>query len=227
MSREHIAQLISAVQNRVRPSDHLPPPPARDPGLMPESFHVGLDDEERTIAVPPDWQRPLPPDWITGGTRREADNPVQLEPDDEVTIETVDERGALLPLPGGPDLDFPSDQSVKQPITPPFDVQAYYLPFHFYRDRWGIYVRASGILELVRCIVERDFLYKHERWIFGFVSKSLFLHEFFHHAVEVSCSRLEYPFSTTLPNWGTDQYSTYFNDRLGSYVSKRRWRMRI
>lgn len=110
--------------------------------------------------------------------------------------------------------------SVGQRITPPFDTQAYYLPFHFYRDRWGIYVRASGILELVRCIVERDFLYKHERWIVGFAAKALFLHEFFHHAVEVGCSRLEYPFSTTLPNWGTDQYSRYFNDPVGSYAEE-------
>jgi hypothetical protein len=81
-------------------------------------------------------------------------------------------------------------------------------------------LRAAGILELVQCIVDRDFLYKYERWIVSFAAKALFLHEFFHHAVEVSCSRLEYPFSTTLPNWGTDQYSRYFNDRIGSYAEE-------
>jgi hypothetical protein len=219
MSRDHIRQLISAVQNRVRPSDHLPLPPAASPGSARASYDVAFDDEDDTFVVPPDWQRPKPPDWVLGGARREADSPIQIEPDDEITIETVDERGELLTLPGGPDL-FQSARSVKPRITPPFDVHAYYLPFHFYRERWGIYIRASGILDLVRCIVERDFLYKHERWIVEFAAKSLFLHEFFHHSVEVSCSRLEYPLSTTPSNWGADQYSTYFNDRLGSYVEE-------
>lgn len=59
MSREHIRQLISAVQNRVRPPDHLPFPGPR-PGLGGESLEVGFDDEQATIVVPPDWKRPLP-----------------------------------------------------------------------------------------------------------------------------------------------------------------------
>ena len=101
MSRDHIRQLISAIQDRVRPSDDLPFPSAESPGVVPDSFDVTFDDGERTIAIPPGWKRPLPPDWIAGGTRREGDNPVELEPDDEVTIETADERGDLLPLPRG------------------------------------------------------------------------------------------------------------------------------
>ena len=78
MSRDHIRQLISAVQDRVRPSDHLPFPSAASPGVVPDSFDVTFDDGERTIAIPPGWTRPLPPDWIAGGTRREGDNPVEL-----------------------------------------------------------------------------------------------------------------------------------------------------
>jgi len=57
MSRDHIRQLISAVQDRVRPSDHLPFPSAESPGVVPDSFDVTFDDGERTIAIPPERQR--------------------------------------------------------------------------------------------------------------------------------------------------------------------------
>src|SRR5438445_13719866 len=33
------------------------------------------------------------------------------------------------------------------------DVLAFYLPFHFYREEWGIYLRASGIIYLA-CLLK-------------------------------------------------------------------------
>jgi hypothetical protein len=97
-------------------------------------------------------------------------------------------------------------------------VLAYYLPFHFYRDRWGIYIRDMGILELASHIVSNDWLSDDEEWLIGFAAKCLFLHEFFHHSTEVACSRLEYPLPAA--RLGNDHYTPYFKDNVASYIEE-------
>ncbi|HEY7301044.1 MAG TPA: hypothetical protein VH684_24405 [Xanthobacteraceae bacterium] len=167
-------------------------------------------DEEFTFVVPPDWHRPLPPTEV----QLDSDDLIELDGGDAVTIETEDEAGDRLPLSAAVGRHLPGSA----PAVPPFDALAYYRPFHFYRGRWGIYLKASGILELVRRLVGRNFLYKGERWIVDFAAKSLLFHELFHYQTEVACSRLEYPLPTTL--FGIDRYTTYFFDRAGSYVEE-------
>jgi hypothetical protein len=99
MSREHIRKLISAIQDRVRPPDRLPLPPEPTSGLRPETVRAGFDDEDLRMVIPPDWQRPKPPEWVLVAMRDEADSPIELEPDDEITIDALDEPGEVLTLP--------------------------------------------------------------------------------------------------------------------------------
>jgi hypothetical protein len=70
-------------------------------------------------------------------------------------------------LPGSADRLSTDSRSFQGLTTPSFDVLAYYLPFHFYRNRWGIYINASGALELARCLTNRGFLYKREQGLIG------------------------------------------------------------
>jgi hypothetical protein len=71
------------------------------------------------------------------------------------------------------------------------DELAYYLPFHFYgRGRWGIFVKASGIVSLASYgkgdrLVPGDERYLEVAKIF------LFDHELFHFIVEVASTRAE------------------------------------
>ncbi len=127
-----------------------------------------------------------------------------IGPDDEITIETEDiggERASTYDL-GAP---RPFDDQV-----PPLDALAYYIPFHFFQARWGIYLLETGVLELTRHIVGGNLVTPIDRWVVGFAARALFLHEFFHHAAEVACSRLEFPLPTT---WlGTSHYNTYFTN---------------
>lgn len=182
LSRDQIAHLIAAVQRRVLPSDRLPTPPG----------------DGRVV---PDWARPPVPDWISHDFTI-----VMIGPDDEITIETEDigGEGASAYDLGAP---HPFDDQV-----PPLDALAYYIPFHFFQARWGIYLLETGVLELTRHIVGGNFVAPIGRWVVGFAARALFLHEFFHHAAEVACSRLELPLPTT---WlGTSHYTTYFTNFL-------------
>lgn len=199
MARTQIRGLISATQELVKPSDQLPP-------MAPTSPAESMFDWRARVVVPPDWTRPLPPEDIPPVDEIR----VAIEQEDEVTIETDRESGGRLPL----------GEAAAPAVAPVFDTLAYYLPFHFYLKRWGIYVKASGVLELTRCIVGRNYLYKHERWIVGFAARCLFLHEFFHHSTEVACSRLEYPIAPLWENSGKDVYSSYFADRCGGSVEE-------
>lgn len=186
MSRSQIAQLIAAVQHRARPSDRLPVPPEEHPvpadgrrGPVPEA-------EARSERTTPDWKRPQPPDWIPDESLTVPLETVPVGPEDEITIDAED-------FPNGLDLYPPRSSPHSDAQAPPFDALAYYLPFHFYRTRWGIYLSETGILEVTRQVLGSHRLALTDRWVIGFAARALFLHEFFHHAVEVACSRLEFP----------------------------------
>ena len=90
--------------------------------------------------------------------------------------------------------------------------------FISYKRRRGIYVRASGLLEFVSCIIDRDFLRQDQTWILDFAARCLLLHEFFHHAVEVARSRIEYPFLAE--GLGNNYYAIYFRQLRASYVEE-------
>ena len=36
------------------------------------------------------------------------------------------------------------------------DALAFYLPFHFYREDWGVYIRTSGVLYLAQVLKDQD-----------------------------------------------------------------------
>ncbi|MGH7062639.1 MAG: hypothetical protein ACREET_01025 [Stellaceae bacterium] len=198
MAQNQIRNLISATQALVKPRDQLPP--LSPPGVTESGFGW------RMLAVPLDWARPLPPE----GSPPTPEHLIEIEQDDEVTIKTEDESGDRLSLPDSP----------MGSVAPAFDALAYYLPFHFYLKKWGIYIKASGILELTRRIVGRSDLCKNERWLVGFAAQCLFLHEFFHHSTEAACSRLEYPMAPLWANSGKDLYSSYFADQCGGSVEE-------
>ena len=72
------------------------------------------------------------PDWVAepvGEARvlAEADNPITVE--------------GRVPIPHEP---RPTGDGTTA------DVLAYYLPFHFYRTAWGIYIRGAGVWALAR-----------------------------------------------------------------------------
>jgi hypothetical protein len=142
--------------------------------------------------------RPPLPDWLPG------DRVLALEPEDEITIEADDTSAEGVALP---DFAYPTQFGED---VPSFDALAYYLPFHFYRRRWGIYLLASGVLEVARHVIGSNRVPYRDRWVIGFAARALFLHEFFHHAVEVACSRLEFPLPTA--QRGNAHYNSYFVD---------------
>jgi hypothetical protein len=119
MARNQIRDLISAIQELVKPAGKFPRPPASPAGST-------LDWRAR-VDVPRDWTRPPPPEGILPAD----ENRVAIEQDDEVTIEIDDGSGDPIPLPEPP---TSSGAAV-------FDTLAYYLPFHFYQNDWGIYIK--------------------------------------------------------------------------------------
>ena len=78
----------------------------------------------------------------------------------------------------------------RTPIPPP-DALAFYLPYHFYPNHWGIYLTIEGIDLLAKEIFRRtatilswpDALLLASRYLYG--------HELFHHQVECFSIRLE------------------------------------
>ena len=85
------------------------------------------------------------------------------------------------------------------------DVLAYYLPFHFYTDRWGIYVRASGIISVASMLASATG--KRRSSDFANLAYAILLHhERFHFFSEIACSRAELVLSD-------ERYRHYFHDQ--------------
>ncbi len=70
------------------------------------------------------------------------------------------------------------------------DVLAYYLPFHFYGEEWGIYLRASGVLSIASMLASRS---KNglTQDLLEVARGILLQHERFHFMAEVACARIE------------------------------------
>ena len=69
------------------------------------------------------------------------------------------------------------------------DVLAYYLPFHFYKKAWGIYVRAAGVCALAERLCPNPGA--AEAGVLDFCYRLLLEHERFHFFAEYAASRLE------------------------------------
>ena len=118
--------------------------------------------------------RSEPPDWLNGGDPNEP----QWDEVDEIAL---------------PPSDTAIDPADVTNISMDPDVHAFYMPFHFYRARWGIFIRAKSIVTLTAHLLKRNVLKGDvaEQSIARSVFRMLLEHETFHHLTEIAISRLE------------------------------------
>jgi hypothetical protein len=88
------------------------------------------------------------------------------------------------------------------------DTLAYYLPYHFYESRWGIYLKTSGIL-LVGSLLKDGSLSLGDDDLLQLARRILFEHEFFHFVAETACARAEVVAKTRL-------YDVYYPHRYAA-----------
>jgi hypothetical protein len=146
----------------------------------------GLPDDSSAV-------RPRLPNWI-------GDRGIE----DAVPIEDADQPITEGPVPDDEPL---VDTGTGAGESPSPDVFAFYLPFHFYEKRWGIYVRAYGIGQLAR-ILTKPKPASSESVNFAF--RLLLEHERMHFITELSASKAEVAFGRT-------SYRFYFVDREMAY----------
>lgn len=93
------------------------------------------------------------------------------------------------------------------------DLLAYYLPFHFYdAKKWGIHLRASGILAVASLLGELDKAATYPDSLR--LAKAILLrHERFHFVAELACSRAEIV-------TGGELYRHYYHDRFAASVEE-------
>jgi hypothetical protein len=107
-----------------------------------------------------------------------------------------EESGSLVTVIGAGPLDLDTDgfpvASGTQPreTEPSIDTLAYYLPYHFYPEKWGVYLRASGILYLASVLKEAAGA-PADAELLELSRRILFEHEFFHFIAETACSQAE------------------------------------
>jgi hypothetical protein len=70
------------------------------------------------------------------------------------------------------------------------DALAYYVPFHFRRDSWGIYLRTSGISDLASALKGTSLKPGDEAYL-NLAESVLFQHELIHATAEIACTRAE------------------------------------
>lgn len=94
--------------------------------------------------------------------------------------------------PGGVQEDRPENHTGLNPKTTVIDRLAFYLPFHYFRDWWGIYIFPEGILRIRQEM--QPFFRVHQigpREQVRLAKQLLYHHEYYHHAVESFGTRLE------------------------------------
>ncbi len=170
-------------------------------------------DSFSTVGLP---ETRVPPDWLAhaGPQIERIDAPVASQfldraPNADINGDFQTARDGGLPdetdpyddnlaIPEG---DSASDRIFEQRSLPPAanpDGLAYYLPFHFHGDRWGIYLRESGILELAKVLLEGACNWRPElifedtaRLAVQVAERTLLHHEEFHFRVEVAAARYQ------------------------------------
>ncbi len=76
--------------------------------------------------------------------------------------------------------------------NPETDVLAFYLPFHSYRFKWGVYIYLEGIQRITCALQDYSHAHsisKYEQLLTAY--RLLCFHEKYHHAIEVFTTRLE------------------------------------
>ncbi|MGQ0556952.1 MAG: hypothetical protein ACT4PN_13525 [Nitrospiraceae bacterium] len=165
-----------AIQEFVTAIQSLFPPQERIPAPEP-----GLSGRSEGLpsGVEPT-PRPVIPEWLRPG------NGVLVPADGTLVVE-----GDTLPV-----------QNVQLPVI---DALAYYLPFHFYTERWGIYVRSSGIVTVASMLASATGG-KLSSDVVNLAYAILLHHERFHFFSEIACSRAELVLHD-------ERYHHYFHDQ--------------
>lgn len=154
------------------------PPTGVEPPSLPEGENANLTGE-----------RPPHPGWL-GNTENEISPLAGL---DSQIFDEGELASPVAPLPGSA-----SPHGV--------DVLAYYLPYHFYGKKvWGIYLRATGILELAASI-KGSVVSRGDDDAVRASTRVLFNHEFFHCHTEAAATRAEVVVRDAV-------YRHYFHDR--------------
>lgn len=161
---------------------------------------------------PPSGQMPQPP------AVPDTDADVEGLPPDLPPISRSPVPDWIVP---GEGTSFPADgilaiegetPAAPQGLPAAIDVLAYYLPFHFYAQGWGIYLRASGILSVALMLASASGR-GLSRELLNLACAILLQHERFHFLSEVACSRAELVSEDEL-------YCHYFHDRRATAVEE-------
>jgi len=143
-----------------------------------------LADDPNAVRRP----RPIPPDWL----------------EDRERVVAPFGQGLVLILEGDSEpISMPLDDLHEEP-----DSLAYYLPFHFYRDQWGIYLRGSGLVVLASYLKGAP-VSRADTAFLEMSRRLLFEHEILHFIAEVACSRAEITAKQRL-------YESYFTNTAAS-----------
>jgi hypothetical protein len=179
-----ISNLVDFVQKTYPPAGGFPKPREGDRGVdYPDE--LAFDDLTLPLNLPEIDRAPLPP-WLIPG---------QAERIEQEVVPWIEE---------------PSTPTLQQrPANP--DVLAYYLPFHFYRTSWGIYVRASGVKAIASMLASASGRPIGE--LSELAYQILLEHERFHFFTEVACSRAEVSARSPL-------YSLYFAHRRAAALEE-------
>lgn len=124
---------------------------------------------------------------------------IRINPTSPIFVE-----GAIGPIPTLPDASAFEEWGI--------DVLAYYLPFHFNRRRWGIYLRSHGIVHLASLLKKGPLGIADARTV-QLARDILFEHEFFHFLTEAAATRCEFyarrklyrPYYAQAPAWNLEE----------------------
>src|SRR5262249_46352614 len=141
-------------------------------GTLVENTRVGNATSPSTTGSPETLSERLPPrpglpDWVR-----------QRDPGQE--------------LPPGPDYPWRIEGPIDPQQPPPAidalgpDALAFYAPFHFYREGWGIFIRMSGVLNLATKL-KGGVLRPGDEQILELAEDILSVHEWHHAASEIAC----------------------------------------
>jgi hypothetical protein len=129
-----------------------------------------VNPDEAVLGLPTEITRPPLPGWLEDDTPFE-EFPIQAE------SWIIEGDADLLNPPANVDIFG-------------VDALAFYLPFHFYRERWGIYVLSSGVVHLASVLKGGPLRPGDEAYL-EVADWILIEHEQFHANVEISATRAE------------------------------------
>jgi len=143
----------------------------RTSGLDP--LGPGLEDAEKVDAQAGSGRaaRPRLPSWMS---QRTVDQELAADPEHPWRIDGPIERQQPPP-----DAD-----------TLGADALAFYAPFHFYRNEWGIFIRMSGVVHLAE-VLKGGALRPGDEHLLDLAESVLAEHEWHHAATEIACTRAE------------------------------------